>query len=88
MTQNCTDVTIQDITIKAPSDAPNTDGLDPSGWNYQITGCSIDTGDDNIAIKPTAGRTPGDKNFMVSNCVFCMGTACPSAAARSTAWKT
>ncbi len=70
VTKNCTDVTIQDITIKAPSDAPNTDGLDPSGWNYQITGCSIDTGDDNIAIKPTAGRTPGDKNFVVSNCVF------------------
>jgi len=73
VTQNCTDVTIQDITIKAPSDAPNTDGLDPSGWNYQITGCLIDTGDDNIAIKPTAGRTPGNKNFMVSNCTFLHG---------------
>jgi polygalacturonase len=73
VTRNCTDVTIQDITIKAPSNAANTDGMDPSGWNYLITGCSVDTGDDNIAIKPTAGRTPGDKNFMVKNCTFLHG---------------
>ena len=73
VTQNCTDVTIQDITIQAPFNAANTDGLDPSGWNYLITGCSVDTGDDNIAIKPTRGRTPGDKNFMVSNCTFLHG---------------
>ena len=73
VTPNCTDVTIQDITIKSPSNAANTDGMDPSGWNYLITGCFVDTGDDNIAIKPTAGRTPGDKNFLVSNCVFLHG---------------
>jgi polygalacturonase len=70
VTQNCTDVTIQNISIKAPFNAPNTDGMDPSGWNYLISGCSVDTGDDNIAIKPTRGRTPGDKNFMVCNCAF------------------
>jgi len=73
VTQNCTDVTIQDITIKAPFNAANTDGMDPSGWNYLITDCSIDTGDDNIAIKPTAGRTPGDKNLTVKNCTFLHG---------------
>jgi polygalacturonase len=70
VTQDCTDVTIQNITIQAPSNAANTDGLDPSGWNYLITGCFIDTGDDNIAIKPGRGRTPADKNFMVSDCTF------------------
>ena len=69
-TPNCTDVTIRNITIKAPFNAANTDGLDPSGWNYLITGCSIDTGDDNIAVKPGSGRTPGDKNFTITDCTF------------------
>ena len=69
-TANCTDVTIRGITIKAPFNAANTDGLDPSGWNYLITGCSIDTGDDDIAVKPTSGRSPGDKNFTITDCTF------------------
>ncbi len=73
VTQNCTDVTIANVTIKAPATAANTDGIDPSGWNYLITGCRIDTGDDNIAVKPAAGRTPGDKNFTVMNCAFLHG---------------
>lgn len=70
--QNCTDVTIQGITIQAPADAPNTDGIDPSGWNFLIADCTIDTGDDNIAIKPAPNgdRTPGDKNYTVKNCTF------------------
>jgi polygalacturonase len=71
--QNCTDVTIQDITIKSPLDAPNTDGIDPSGWNFLITGCLIDAGDDNIAVKPGSGRTPGNKNFKITNCQFLHG---------------
>jgi polygalacturonase len=71
--ENCTDVTIRGITIKAPFNAANTDGIDPSGWNYLITGCTIDTGDDDIAIKPTRGRTPGDKNFTVTDCTFLHG---------------
>ncbi|HEU5395814.1 MAG TPA: glycosyl hydrolase family 28 protein, partial [Verrucomicrobiae bacterium] len=68
--QNCTDVTIQGITIQAPADAPNTDGIDPSGWNFLIANCTIDTGDDNIAIKPAKERQPGNKNFFVRDCVF------------------
>jgi polygalacturonase len=71
--QNCTDVTIRNICIHAPSIAPNTDGIDPSGWNFLITGCFIDTGDDNIAIKPTRGRTPGDNHFTVLDCAFLHG---------------
>jgi len=66
-------VTIRHVTIKAPADAPNTDGIDPSGWNFLITGCTIDDGDDNIAIKPGGGRTPGDKNFLVTDCTFLHG---------------
>lgn len=73
VTQGCTDVTIQNVTIKAPANAANTDGMDPSGWNYLITDCHVDTGDDDIAIKPTGGRAPGDKNFMVKNCTFLHG---------------
>lgn len=67
---NCTDVRIEGITIKAPSNAPNTDGIDPSGWNFTIANCNIDTGDDDIAIKPAGGRTPGNKNYLVKNCTF------------------
>ncbi len=74
--QNCTDVTIQGITIQAPANAPNTDGIDPSGWNFLITGCTIDTGDDNIAIKPVGGRAPGNKNFQVNHCIFRHGHGC------------
>ncbi|MGH8024388.1 MAG: glycoside hydrolase family 28 protein [Limisphaerales bacterium] len=74
--ENCTDVTIRNIHIHAPSNAPNTDGIDPSGWNFLITGCSIDTGDDDIAIKPTGGRHPGDKNFLIQDCAFGHGHGC------------
>jgi len=71
--QSCTDVTIRDITIRSPADAPNTDGIDPSGWNFLITGCLIDAGDDNIAVKPVTGRTPGNKNYTITNCKFLHG---------------
>ena len=74
--QNCQDVTIQGITIKAPSNAPNTDGIDPSGWNYLIADCFIDVGDDNVAIKPTGSRTPGNKNYTIKNCTFVHGHGC------------
>jgi polygalacturonase len=74
--QNCMDVTIQGVTIKSPADAPNTDGIDPSGWNYLIADCTIDVGDDNIAIKPTGSRTPGSKNLTIKNCAFMHGHGC------------
>jgi polygalacturonase len=71
--RNCTDVTIKGITIKSPSNAHNTDGIDPSGWNYLITDCTIDCGDDNIAVKPNTARKPGNKNFTITNCKFLHG---------------
>jgi polygalacturonase len=74
--QNCQDVTIQGITIKAPANAPNTDGIDPSGWNFLIADCFIDVGDDNVAIKPAGSRTPGNKNFTIKNCTFMHGHGC------------
>ena len=45
-------VTINGITISAPANSPNTDGIDPSGSNYLIENSTISTGDDDIAIKP------------------------------------
>lgn len=75
--QGCTDVTIDRITIHAPSSAPNTDGIDPSGWNFSITNCIIDTGDDNIAIKaggkPRTDGKPSCENFYIANCIFKAG---------------
>ncbi len=71
--RNCTDVTIKGITIKSPSNAHNTDGIDPSGWNYLITDCTIDAGDDNIAVKPGSFRTPENKNYTITNCKFLHG---------------
>lgn len=71
--QNCTDVNIHDVTIHSPANAPNTDGIDPSGWNFLITRCHIDTGDDNIAIKPSRDHTPGNKNYLITDCQFVHG---------------
>lgn len=70
----CEDVTIRKIYIHAPADAPNTDGIDPSGHNYLITECKFDTGDDCIAIKPTGKAfTPSCENFVITNCIFMHG---------------
>ncbi len=71
--QNCINVTIRGMTIGATFPSPNTDGIDPSGWNFLIEGCHIDVGDDNIAVKPGSARSPGDKNFTIRNCVFLHG---------------
>jgi polygalacturonase len=73
---HCTDVTIDNVKITAPADAPNTDALDPSGWNYLITRCTFDVGDDNIAVKASAfgdGSKPSCENFTVTDCTFLHG---------------
>lgn len=69
----CEQVTIRDIRIIAPRDAPNTDGIDPSGWNFWITNCTIDVGDDNIALKPAkkiSPDRPSCSSFLIENCTF------------------
>lgn len=73
---DCQDVTIDHVTIKAPADAPNTDAIDPSGWGFHILRCTIDVGDDNIAIKAHASGKPGRpscENFLVEDCTFLHG---------------
>ncbi len=67
---NDNDVMIDSITILAPGNSPNTDGMDPSGQNYLIRDDSVSVGDDNIAIKPGAAYC---KNFFISNCRFGTG---------------
>jgi len=44
------DLTIENIRIFAPSDAPNTDAIDPAGNRIVIRNCEIDTGDDDVAV--------------------------------------
>ena len=36
----------------------------------------MDVGDDNVAIKPTGSRTPGNKNYTIKNCTFVHGHGC------------
>jgi len=75
---DCEDVEIENVTIHAPADAPNTDGIDPSASRYiHIVNCVLDTGDDNIAIK--SGHIdlahPGGaaEHITITNCMFLHG---------------
>ncbi len=45
------DITIENLRIVAPSDAPNTDAMDPGGQRIVIRKCEIDTGDDHVALQ-------------------------------------
>jgi polygalacturonase len=67
---NADSLTIDSVTIIAPSTAPNTDGIDPSGREVLIRDDSISTGDDNIAIKAGSAYC---KNFFISGCGFGTG---------------
>jgi polygalacturonase len=70
----CDGVTVSGITILAPDRSPNTDGIDPSMCRrVTITGCTIDCGDDNIAIKSgkrAKGREFGCEDISVADCMF------------------
>lgn len=70
----CEDVTIDGVTILAPADSPNTDGIDPSvSHRVLITRCRIDVGDDCIALK--AGRRDAGPctDVTVTDCTFLHG---------------
>ena len=59
-------IKIDKLTIKNPSNAPNTDGIDPDSCRFvTISNCFIDVGDDCVCIK--SGK---DKQVIKLNCCF------------------
>ncbi len=74
----CIDVTVDNVTILSPEDAPNTDGIDPmTSHHVRIKNCYIDTGDDNVAIKSgnydSSYPNAGSSDIIVSDCTFLHG---------------
>jgi polygalacturonase len=73
------DVTIHNVRILAPRDSPNTDGIVPySSHHVRASGSTIDSGDDNIAIKSSApiGTDGGDFSTFdvtIADCTFLHG---------------
>jgi polygalacturonase len=60
--KNVTDLTIERVKVRAPSNAPNTDAIDPGpGTDFWIHDCDLDTGDDDIVIKQ------GGANILIEN---------------------
>lgn len=72
----CENVRIDGVTITAPPNSHNTDGINPESCrNVQITNCRIDTGDDCVTLKSglnELGRKMGrpDEDITISNCVM------------------
>jgi polygalacturonase/pectin methylesterase-like acyl-CoA thioesterase len=60
-----TNVTIYGVTITAPGDSPNTDGMDLAGTNYLVQNCAVSVGDDNIVAKPGSVFC---RNIVIANC--------------------
>lgn len=75
----CQNVLIANLNITAPSNSPNTDGIDPDSCsNVFIADCNIGTGDDCIAIKSGKdldGRAVNisSNNILVEHCHFTTG---------------
>lgn len=76
--QWCNNVIVRNITIETSPTSPNTDGIDPATChNVQILNCTIDVGDDNIAVK-SGSSDPRDphaacSNILISGCTFLHG---------------
>jgi len=73
---DCDDVVISNVMILAPEHAANTDAIDPSGHHIVITKCTLDVGDDNVAIKAgrkLAGRDFESEDITVTDCTFLHG---------------
>ncbi|HWK05056.1 MAG TPA: glycosyl hydrolase family 28 protein [Puia sp.] len=69
----CSNVMISGISISSPSTSPNTDGIDPGNSDsVTIQHCTIDCGDDNIAIKAGYGGSLCQK-IRITHCSFLNG---------------
>jgi polygalacturonase len=75
---SCDGVEVNGVTIRAPADSPNTDGIDPMASHHvHITGSTIDTGDDDVAIK-SAGPASSElaaasSDIVIEDCTFVHG---------------
>ena len=73
----CDNMLVRGVTIKNPADSPNTDGIDPDGTrNLRILDCTIDVGDDCIAIKSGTEDTPDkhpSENITITGCTMLHG---------------
>ena len=75
----CESILIDNVTIHAPADSPNTDGIDPDSCrDVRISNCHISVGDDCIIIKSgykyNEHGIPSEQ-IAVTNCVFGTGHA-------------
>jgi polygalacturonase len=66
----CNNLTVVGIKIRAPENAPNSDGIDPSGSHQLFQACDVSVGDDNIAVK--AGGT-FCSDLTIADCAFGTG---------------
>ena len=72
------DVTLTNMKVLAPQQSHNTDGIDPfSSSNIVIDHLTIDTGDDNVAIKSGQPDSPGpdapSRHIVITDCTFLHG---------------
>ena len=66
-------ITFQNMTINTTAaNAANTDGIDLVGTNCLIQNCTINAGDDNIALG-TSTASAISTNILVTNCTFGAG---------------
>lgn len=61
------DMLFENIRVVAPSDAPNSDAIDPAGTRIVIRNCEIDTGDDNVAVHA------GSKDVLIEDLICLHG---------------
>lgn len=73
----CENVTVNKVSIKNPSNSPNTDGINPDSCkNVHISNCHVDVGDDCITIKSgieTCRTKIACENITVTNCTMVHG---------------
>lgn len=73
--KNAREVYIHNITIQAPANSRNTDGINIAAKNCTIENCTINTGDDNIALNfgnKTANAFECE-NILIRKCTFGYG---------------
>ena len=66
----CNEITVDHVTISAPSTSPNTDGCDCEGANFLFDTDNFSEGDDNIAI---VGSHVMSDYMTIQNCTFGSG---------------